>query len=167
MNRRQFPQAADFPGGDHRVTLPIRKSRPNLGPAHFNQVAQPIAVSRRSFFGTVAGAALVFAPGFVVPSAAQDVSPGALPKPIPGGVAPGGPGTTVFHFNFPSPTSDLSSITDFNGKIGVANLGGTGTGTNTSTGETLKLVYDVDVRFMQGEYIGTDGKDHFGTFGFI
>ena len=165
MHKGQFERGVHVGGGDFRLTLPVPKRTVNLGFAHSNEDGRINPVSRRSFFGMAAGAAtIVF---FPTPSTAQNVSPGALPKPIPGGFTPLGPGTPLFHFNLPGPTSELSSITDFNGKIGVANLIGTGTGTDTKTGSSSKLVYDVDVRFMQGEYIGTDGKDHFGTFGFI
>ena len=168
MNKRQFEKAVQFRGGDFRVMPPTPKRQPNSGIAYSNEQCLQTEISRRGFFGMAAGASsLVLASGFVSPLAAQNTLPGTFPKPISGGIAPLGPGTPVFHFNLPNPTAELSTITDFNGKIGVANLGGTGTATNTKTGETSKLVYDVDVRFMQGEYIATDGKDRFGTFGFI
>jgi hypothetical protein len=35
---------------------------------------------------------------------------------------------------------------------------GTGTGTNTYTGETTPLLFDVDARFMQGVYQSVDGR---------
>ena len=173
MHKRQFERAVHVSGGPFRLTPPSPKHPRNLGLSQLSEGLRlnpglnlgPNNVSRRNFFGIAAGAAtLVFAPR---PSSAQTTLPGTFPKPIAGGISPLGPGTPVFHFNLPDPTSELSSITDFNGRIGVANLGGTGTGTNTRTGATSSLVYDVDVRFMQGEYIGTDGKNHFGTFGFI
>jgi hypothetical protein len=34
-------------------------------------------------------------------------------------------------------------------------------------GETTRAVFDVDNRFMTGEYVGADGRMHHGTFGFI
>jgi hypothetical protein len=43
---------------------------------------------------------------------------------------------------------------------------GTGTGTNPD-GSTETLLYDTDVRFMKGVYVGQDGAVHKGTFGFI
>jgi hypothetical protein len=49
----------------------------------------------------------------------------------------------------------------------VAALGGTGTGTDTTTGATMKLLSDIDVRFMKGIFTGADGATHTGTFGFI
>jgi hypothetical protein len=53
------------------------------------------------------------------------------------------------------------------GVTGVAAVQGTGTGWNTQTGESMGLVFDSDNRFMRGEYIGADGEEHKGTFGFI
>ena len=93
--------------------------------------------------------------------------------PIPGGWAnpTGGP---FVHLNFPGPTdtpgpgthpgpnggggNDPSTIADFEGYIGQTEVMGTGTGTNTDTGETTPLLYDCDLRFMQGLYRGVDGR---------
>jgi hypothetical protein len=49
----------------------------------------------------------------------------------------------------------------------VAGVSGTGTGTNTNTGAPTRLVFDADVRFMQGQYIGMNGQNHEGTFVFV
>jgi hypothetical protein len=92
---------------------------------------------------------------------------GAAPRPIPGGIQPFGPGTEVFHVFLPGRGAEPSTITDFHGFIGIADTQGTGTGTNTHTGATTTLLFDNDTRFMQGVYIGVDGKKHRGTFGFI
>src|SRR5262249_2792781 len=59
---------------------------------------------------------------------------------------------------------DPSVITDFNGFVGVADVQGTGTATNPD-GSTEKLLFDTDMRFMSGAYIGQDGAVHKGTFG--
>ena len=94
---------------------------------------------------------------------------GAAPLPIPGGFAnpTGGP---FLHFNFSGPAdapppfgNEPSTITDFNGDIGVAHVNGTGTGTE-STGATSTLYFTVDVRFMTGLYQGADGNLHRATF---
>jgi hypothetical protein len=29
------------------------------------------------------------------------------------------------------------------------------------------LLFDTDMRFMQGEYVGVDGKNYHATFGFV
>jgi len=78
---------------------------------------------------------------------------GNAPRPIPGGIQPFG--------------VEPSTITDFHGSIGAAEIQGTGTATHTDTGTTSSLVFDVDMRFMQGVYIGMDNETHNGTFAFI
>jgi hypothetical protein len=90
-----------------------------------------------------------------------------MPRPIPGGVQPFGPGTEVFHVFLPGPGAEPSTITDFHGNVALANVDGTGTGTDTTTGNTTSLLFDVDMRFMQGTFIATDGNTHKGTFTFI
>lgn len=109
--------------------------------------------------GVVLGSGL-WIPGLVL---ADDNAP----RPIPGGIQPFGPGTEVFHVFPIAPGVEPSTITDFHGSIGAAEIQGTGTGTNTDTGATSSLVFDVDMRFMQGVYIGLDGEKHNGTFAFI
>ena len=81
------------------------------------------------------------------------------------------PNTTVvggvpFHFVSFGPGIDPSSITDFNGKVGVADIQGTGTATNPD-GSTETLLFDTDMRFMNGVYVGADGAIHKGAFGFV
>jgi hypothetical protein len=66
-----------------------------------------------------------------------------------------------------NPGSDPSLITDFDGVIGVAHVQGTGTGTNTDTGDTSPLLYDADLRFMQGTYQSVDGRFLQGRFVFV
>jgi len=96
-------------------------------------------------------------------------STGAVPpKPIPGGIQPLGPGTPIFHVFIPDPTNpdiEPSSITDFNGRIGTAEVQGTGVG--TLGGIETPLNFDCDVRFMEGPYVGVDNKVHSGAFTFI
>jgi hypothetical protein len=82
------------------------------------------------------------------------------PRHIPGGIQPFGPGTEVFHVFFPG-TGEPSTITDFNGFTGVGHITGTGTGANAG------LTFDVDNRFMTGEYIAVDGRHFNATFGFL
>lgn len=71
-----------------------------------------------------------------------------------------------FHLTFFGPTADPSSIGDFDGLVGVAQVQGTGKATNPN-GTTEKLTFDTDMRFMSGHYIGMDGHVHKGTFGFV
>ena len=82
------------------------------------------------------------------------------PRPIPGGIQPFGPGTEVFHLFLPG-TGEPNTISDFNGFVGVAHIQGAGVGGNAG------LSFDVDNRFITGEYIALDGKHFNATFGFL
>jgi hypothetical protein len=55
----------------------------------------------------------------------------------------------------------VSTVDNFAGIVAVANIQGTG---KDNAGNTL--LWEVDVRALQGVYIGTDGTTHRGTFGF-
>jgi len=90
-----------------------------------------------------------------------------LPLPIKGGIQPFGPGSEVFHVFLPGQGNEPSTIRNFHGFVGLANVSGTGTGTKKKTGESKELVFDADCRFMQGTYVGRDRLVHTGTFGFI
>jgi len=86
--------------------------------------------------------------------------PAGAPRPIPGGIQPFGPGTEVFHVFFPG-TGENSTITDFNGFVGAAEVQGTG------VGDQSDITWDVDNRFMTGEYVAVDGRHFNATFGFL
>ena len=141
-----------------------------VGHQHFLQRAMP----RRQFIAKAAGTVgLLLGSGLLgsgvwKPQLARAVAPaGPLPNPIPGGIQPLGPGTEIFHILLPAPGSEPSTITDFNGFVGLAHVTGNGTRTETSTGSTSRLFFDTDMRFMQGHYIGVDGESHEGTFCFL
>lgn len=142
--------------------------RPALVPEHrsHRHGLADAAVSRRRFVAGAAGAAgAVLGSGLWWPAVARAAEAGSkAPKPIPGGIDAGG---TVFHVFIPGAGQEPGTITDFKGWVGVATVGGTGTGTNTSTGERTDLVFEVDMRFMQGVYVDTGGHQRHGTFGFV
>jgi len=126
-----------------------------LGPAHAGR-GRP---SRRRFIGTAAagGAALASALWPTrVHAAASD------PTPIPQTVAPGLP----FHVVLPG-TGEPSSITNFSGVVGVAAASGEGTAIDTLTGQTERLLFDIDNRFMKGTYVGAGGQRYSATFAFV
>src|SRR6266404_6073265 len=129
------------------------------------------ALSRRRFLQAVAGTAGALGAGFLWPTPA--LAAGRDPKPILGGFAnpTGGP---FLHVNLPGPGdappingNEPATITDFDGFIGVAHVQGTGTGTNTVTGDTFPLLFDADMRFMKGIYQRVDGRFREATFGFV
>jgi hypothetical protein len=122
------------------------------------------ALSRRQFILTAAGTTgLVFGAGLWRSTLAHASASGCIePKPIPGEFPPG----SGFHVFLPSDMlgqiTEPSTITDFNGFIGQAHVQGTGKDKTESP-----LLFDADVRFMQGVFIGVDGRHHQGTFGFV
>jgi hypothetical protein len=63
------------------------------------------------------------------------------------------------------PGSEPSTITDFEGTIGLAEVHGAGIGFNQGKPETLLHV--ASVRFMKGRYVGVDNRQHRGTFAFV
>ena len=130
-----------------------------MGHAHFWQRA----LSRRQVFvagATGAAAATLFSSPLWVPGLVHAAAPvPADPRPIPL-TLPFGP----FHVQLIGPGQEPSTITDFNGFVGVADVQGTGTGTGPGAGT---LLFDTDMRFMTGEYVGVDGKHYQSTFGFV
>jgi hypothetical protein len=93
------------------------------------------------------------------------------PLPIPGGTPVLGGEFHVFGPGAPDfdpPDAEPSTITDFNGFVGLAYISGEVTRTNTATGEVLTLPFvNSDMRFMKGVFRGTDGQMHQGAFAFV
>ncbi|MBA3414358.1 MAG: hypothetical protein H0U10_03920 [Chloroflexia bacterium] len=122
---------------------------------------------------TAAGVALAGVAAGRGSRALAQAATGVSPKPIPGG------GFEyegeVFHVYDYIPGNEPSTIGDFRGLVAINHLqgegtvtrggGGGGIGTPTATGD--RLVYDADMRIMRGLYVGEDGREHEGTFGFI
>ena len=48
----------------------------------------------------------------------------------------------------------------------LADVQGTGTARNPD-GSVETLLFDTDMRFMKGTYVGLDGAVHHATFGFV
>jgi hypothetical protein len=120
------------------------------------------APSRRQFLAAGAGlGAAGFLGAQVIGAGPALAAQGAGdPRPIPGGIQPFGPGTEVFHLFLPG-TGEPSTITDFNGFVGVAQIDGVGAGDNAG------LSFEVDNRFITGEYIALNGRHFEATFGFL
>ena len=120
-------------------------------------------LTRRAFVGVGAGATGAF---LLQPAAALAKSPRRTdnsPNPTASKVSFNG---LTFSLTSFGAGLDPSSITDFNGFVGVADVQGTGTATNPD-GSTETLLYDTDMRFMTGTYRGKDGQVYKGTFGFV
>ena len=122
-------------------------------------------VSRRAFMGGAAGltAAALGASVLRAPAAWAKSGSVVVPKPTTIVRSLGG---LDFHLTSFGPGMDPSSITDFNGFVGVADVQGTGTATNPD-GSQHPLLFDTDMRFMDGQFVGVDGKVHQGVFGFV
>ena len=133
---------------------------PFTGHAHFWERS----ISRRRFVATSAaatGAALTS--GLWLPILAEAAPFNeADPMPIPTGtLLPFAP--TPFRFFFPGPSNEVSTIGDFRGFVGGADVGQT-TGRD---GTGRSLLWKADVRFMQGTFVGTEGDTRKGTFAFV
>jgi hypothetical protein len=143
-----------------RLLAASRIAQRQGGHAHFWERA----LTRRQFLATtgLAGGAVVTS-SIWMPLLAE-ASGSAGPTPIPYG--PGVPGLEAFHFQFPGTDFDESSIFDFKGLVGVADIDGPGAGMYGGK-PIVDASFGSDNRFMKGTYIGTDGKRHHGTFAFI
>ena len=122
----------------------------------------PHLLSRRTFLGSAAGVAGAVAGAGLLPASVL-AKGSSVPRPTANQISIGG---LTFSLTFFGPQMDPSSITDFNGFVGVADVQGTGTATNPD-GTTETLLFDTDMRLMSGVYVGQDGAVHKGTFGFV
>jgi len=90
----------------------------------------------------------------------------AAPRPIPGGLdlttlmyVPTG---ADIHCLLPCIGFEMATVTDFNGVVGGSETRGTAHGSDGTS-----YTFDCDMRFMEGLYVGLDGRPHLGSFGFI
>ena len=108
-------------------------------------------LSRRRFVGTAAG------------MLAADAILGRG-SPLGGGFHFFGPGFP----DFDPADAEPSTITDFNGTVGLAYISGTVRRTTISTGVSVDLpFFGNDMRFMDGVYRGVAGRVRQGTFALI
>jgi hypothetical protein len=103
-------------------------------------------------------------PAFANPP--HDPGPSSVdPRPIPGGFDENFtpvPTNPFIHVLPPAVGFEMSTITDFNGVIAAAEIQGTATGSDGS-----RYSFDVDMRFMQGRYIATNGRLRDRAFAFV
>ena len=120
-----------------------------LGPRHHH------GLSRRQLLAAAGGA--VVGTQLLRAGPAQAARTPGTPRPIPGGFQLG---DTLFHAAFVG-QGEPNTITDFNGVVGAAQVDGHGTGADAGRS------FDVDNRFILGEYVPTDGKRYNADFGFL
>jgi len=145
-----------------------RHDHSHAGHTHFWQRA----MSRRQFARTAAGVTVVgstLGSGLWKPVLAKGRGSNE-PVPIPGGFQAGG---QTFHVLGPmlggTPgDAEPSTITDFNGFVGLAFIDGEVTQTNTKTGEVRMLPFlTSDMRFMKGVFRDTKGRVQQGAFALV
>ena len=116
-------------------------------------------LSRRTLLKAgVATTALIATTGIMSDRA---VAESGTPSPVPANPSFGG-----LHVYGVDPTMEPSAITNFHGHVGAAIVDGTGTW-KVEGGAPETLLFDTDMRFMQGTFRSTDGRDHKGTFAFV
>jgi hypothetical protein len=132
-------------------------------------------MTRRQFARTAAGTAVLggaLGTGFLKPALADN----EFLKPALGdnwSFAPIPISRTPYHvfgpmFQGTPIDAEPSTITNLDGFVGLAYISGMVTRTNTKTGERLRLPFrDSDMRFMKGNFRGTDGNIHQSTFAFV
>lgn len=122
-------------------------------------------LSRRHFLRAAAAT-----PGLVMAAGLWSKAFGncGAPRPIPQ-VIPLGGGLPDIHIQLPGllhpADADPSVITDFNGHVGYAVIDGTGLRTQGAI--VTAHPYEVDLRFMTGEYVTGEGQHCHGTFALI
>jgi hypothetical protein len=87
------------------------------------------------------------------------------PRPIPGGFDESFnpvPSNPLIHVLPPSVGAEMSTITDFDGVVGAAEIQGTARDNNGGA-----YWFDADMRFMKGHYVDLDGRKRDGVFGFV
>src|SRR5215831_8955514 len=130
-----------------------------IGHSHFWERAMSRGAFVKRVTG-VGGAAVTSALWMPALARAGGGTTSAAPVPVPANPAAGG-----LHIYPPRENSEPSTITNLNGFVGIGEVTGAGTAT-LATGATQRLFFDVDNRFMTGEYVGADGRLHHGTFAF-
>jgi hypothetical protein len=145
---------------EHSIETPragaaLRQQRGVIGHSHFWQRAMSRDVLLKRVVG-VGGAAAASALWLPALARGGGGTTAAAPLPVPANPALGG-----LHINLPGENAEPSAITNLNGFVGIGAVRGAGT-----TGSGQRLFFDVDNRFMQGEFVGADGRLHHGTFAF-
>jgi hypothetical protein len=142
----------------------------NANPLSANGGQLSSSISRRQFARNAARTAVVGAAfGSLWRPGRAEAKASFAPVPIPGGTPFLGGSYHVFGpAAFDPIDAEPATITNLNGFSGLAYVSGMVTQTNVQTGEQLRFPFvDSDMRFMRGEFRGTDGRMHHGAFAFI
>lgn len=126
--------------------------------------ASPTGMSRRALIHASAGVLGLVAVAGQGATRAYAAKPSTEPRPIPGGFAEDFsfvPVNPFIHVLPPSVGFEMSTITDFKGVIGAAEIRG------TATDGDANYDFDVDMRFMSGQYITVDGQLRNAAFAFV
>lgn len=116
-------------------------------------------LSRRTLLKAGVASTAVIATSGVLSS--RSMAKSGTPTPTPANPVFGG-----LHIYGVDPAMEPAAITDFHGAVGAAIVDGTGTWkVEGKAPETL--LFDTDMRFMQGVFRATDGRLHKGTFAFV
>jgi hypothetical protein len=99
------------------------------------------------------GAVLTLA-GLAFVSCAAGAQGASDPRPTPK--------TFFIPGSFDLPGQTISTVDNYDGFSGVANINGTGTDSHGNA-----YSFNVDMRVMKGLYIARDGTRHRGTFAFV
>ena len=159
---------------DYRAISAMKASIPTR--VHLANPMTPVSevrpgLSRRQFTRTAAGTAVVGATlGSALWTPALAAPKGAFaPVPIPGGSPVLGGSYHVFGpAAFDPVDAEPVTITNLDAFVGLAYISGMVTQTNVKTGEKARYPFvDSDMRFMEGNIRGTDGRLHQATFAFI
>lgn len=121
--------------------------------------------SRGQFLKAGAGVLGGLAVGGWVDTRPAMAAPSFEPRPIPGGfdaTFTPVPADPLIHVLPPAVGFEMSTITDFNGVVGAAEIRGSATGSDGSA-----YSFDADMRFMHGRFIATDGRLRDRAFAFI
>jgi hypothetical protein len=120
--------------------------------------------TRRTFLrGAAAGTGVALGAGALRGASATGLACTGEPNPIPGGFEI--PDLGFFHVNLPAPGVDVSTITDFRGWVGAAEIQGMWEADGVDDG--VPRFYDVDLRFMKGDVVDTGGCTSHLAFGFV
>lgn len=150
------------------------KTKTDFSVPHFH--SPPRGFTRRGFLGTAAAATGVAVGSGLVLGGLSGRSAGPAlaygsshvgARPLPGGTYFPDPFNVFIHHFPPGTANEPSQISDFNGLVANTRITGAGTGTNTKTGETSRLLFQADMGIMKGVYVGVDDRRHRGTFAFI